>query len=166
MEAIETTKGRRATLREAFSQKYPKYVQILNVYEQANLCSADWENITKVNLSRFADELQNRVARNTAKYYCAMLKSVLSLYSDEVELPKDYAKVLSVKGGGICKHMVKRKGDREDCGVRAAQRHGTDCKKPIYPRLFDRGKIQRLFTFHRGEHNGRKDCLCVAENED
>lgn len=98
MEAIETTKGRRATLREAFSQKYPKYVQILNVYEQANLCSADWENITKVNLSRFADELQNRVARNTAKYYCAMLKSVLSLYSDEVELPKDYAKVLSVKG--------------------------------------------------------------------
>ena len=27
-----------------------------------------------------------------------MFKSVLGLYSDEVELPKDYAKILSVKG--------------------------------------------------------------------
>ena len=88
----------KTSLRTAFGAKYPKYVQILNVFEEANLCPAEWENITKVNLYNFADFLQSKVSKNTAKYYCAMLKSVLSLYSDEVELPKDYAKALSVRG--------------------------------------------------------------------
>lgn len=86
------------SLRDAFRLKYPKYTQILDVFEQANLCPAEWESITKVNLYKFTEFVQSKVAKNTAKYYCAMLKSVLSLYSDEVELPKDYAKILSLRG--------------------------------------------------------------------
>lgn len=86
------------TLKEAFKSKYPKYVQILDTFEEANGCKADWENISKVNLSNFVERMQSKVSKNTAKYYCAMLKSVLSLYSEEVKLPTDYAKVLSLRG--------------------------------------------------------------------
>lgn len=86
------------TLREAFTCKYPKYGRILDTFEEINGCPAEWENITKVNLSNFAAGLQDRVAKNTAKFYCAMLKAVLSLYSEEVHLPADYAKSLSVRG--------------------------------------------------------------------
>ena len=100
------------TLKDAFKRKYPKYLRILDVFEQVNGCSAEWDNITKVNLNRFADALQERVAKNTAKYYCAMLKSVLSLYSDEVSLPKDYNKELSVKGEtSVCAWLTENEID-------------------------------------------------------
>ena len=94
---INETKSQSKSLRSAFGEKYPKYVQILDVYEKINQCSADWDNITKVNLTRFAAALRGRLSQNTAKFYCAMLKSVLSLYNDEVELPGDYSKALSLK---------------------------------------------------------------------
>lgn len=100
------------TLKDAFKRKYPKYLRILDVFEQVNGCPAEWGNITKVNLNRFAEALQERVAKNTAKYYCAMLKSVLSLYSDEVSLPKDYNKELSVKGEtSVCAWLTESEID-------------------------------------------------------
>lgn len=100
------------TLKDAFKRKYPKYLRILDVFEQVNGCHAEWDNITKVNLNRFAEALQERVAKNTAKYYCAMLKSVLSLYSDEVSLPRDFSKELSVKGEtSVCAWLTESEID-------------------------------------------------------
>ena len=87
------------TLIEAFHEKYPKYDKILRDFEQANeLEIANWSDITKLSLSRFVDYLEDNCSQSSVKTYCAMFKSVLGLYSDEVELPKDYAKILSVKG--------------------------------------------------------------------
>ena len=85
------------TLKEAFSKKYPKYTKILGMYEEANGCAAEWGNITKPRLSAFVSYLNERLARTSVKTYCAMLKSVLNLYNEEVELPKGYESILSPK---------------------------------------------------------------------
>ena len=84
------------TLREAFLKKYnlPKIPQF---FEIANGCTFDWENITKARLSAFVDYLQAHVTTSSSKTYCAYLKSVLNLYSDQIQLPKGFDKVLSVK---------------------------------------------------------------------
>ena len=87
------------TLKEAFTDKYPKYGKLIDDYEQANsLKNADWDDITKLGLSNFVDYLEETKAQSSVKTYCAMVKSVLNLYSDEVDLPRDYAKILSCKG--------------------------------------------------------------------
>ena len=87
------------TLRQAFTDKYPKYGKLIDDYEQANsLRNADWDDITKLGLSNFVDFLQENNAQSSARTYCAMLKSVLNTYCDEVNLPKDFMKILSVKG--------------------------------------------------------------------
>lgn len=86
------------TLREAFNSKYPAYSdRILDKFEKANNCKADWENITKPNLSKFVTSLQREVARSSARTYGAMFKSVLNLYSDVVELPRGFNEILTVK---------------------------------------------------------------------
>lgn len=84
------------TLSEAFLQKYnlPKIPQF---FEAANGCTFDWDNITKARLSAFVDYLQQHVTTSSCKTYCAYLKSVLNLYSDQVDLPKGWDKTLSVK---------------------------------------------------------------------
>ena len=87
------------TLREAFISKYPKYEKLVNDYADANdLEEANWSDITKLGLSNFVDYLEETKAQSSVRTYCAMLKSVLNLYSDEVDLPRDYSKILSCKG--------------------------------------------------------------------
>lgn len=83
------------TLKEAFRQKYPAYMNILKMFEAANLCEATWENLTKVRLQRFVEYMGERIAPNSVNQYATKLKAVLNLYSEEVELPRDYAKVLT-----------------------------------------------------------------------
>lgn len=90
---IETAQP--TTLKEAFSQKYPAYMNILKMFEAANLCEATWENLTKVRLQRFVEYMGERIAPNSVNQYATKLKAVLNLYSEEVELPRDYAKVLT-----------------------------------------------------------------------
>lgn len=85
------------TLKEAFSAKYPSYMNILRMFEAANLCEATWENLTKLRLQKFVEYMLERVAPNSANQYATKLKAVLNLYSDEVSLPRDYAKVLTPK---------------------------------------------------------------------
>jgi len=86
------------TLREAFKNKYPNYSDnILNRFEKITHEKATWENITKVNLDKFVKGLQKQVARSSAKTYCAMMKSILNLYSDEVELPRGFNEMLTIK---------------------------------------------------------------------
>ncbi len=85
-------------LRTAFTEKYPKYGNVLDMYERANGCPATWKSLTKIGLSKFVDYMNERLATSSVKTYAAMLKAVLNLYNEEVKLPKDYDKVLSVRG--------------------------------------------------------------------
>ena len=91
------TKKPKKELNEAFSEKYPKYAKILGMFEAANHCPATWENVTKANLAAFVEHMRGRLANTSVKTYCAMVKSVLNLYSDVVELPKGYEAILSPK---------------------------------------------------------------------
>lgn len=83
------------TLKEAFITKYPKYDNILRMFEAANLCDATWDNITKVRLQKFVDYMNERLSPNSVNQYATKLKAVLNLYSDEVVLPRGFAKVLT-----------------------------------------------------------------------
>ena len=91
------TAPQRTTLKEAFAQKYPRYTNILTMFEAANLCDATWENITKVRLQAFIDYMGERLSPNSVNQYAKKLKAVLNLYSDEVTLPRGFAKVLTPK---------------------------------------------------------------------
>lgn len=83
------------TLKEAFAMKHPQYLNVLRMFEEANGCEAAWENITKPRLAKFVAYMADRLAANSVKTYCAMVKSTLRLYSDVVELPKGYEVILS-----------------------------------------------------------------------
>lgn len=83
------------TLKEAMAAKYPQYMNILKMFEAANLCDATWDNLTKVRLQRFVDYMGERLSPNSVAQYATKLKAVLNLYSDEVILPRGFAKVLT-----------------------------------------------------------------------
>lgn len=83
------------TLKDAFLSKYPSYLNILTMFEAANLCEASWENITRARLQRFIDYMNERLSPNSVNQYATKLKAVLNLYSDEVSLPRGFAKVLT-----------------------------------------------------------------------
>ena len=85
------------SLKDAFAQKYPKYTNILSMFEAANLCEATWENVTKVRLQTFIDYMNERLSPNSVSQYATKFKAVLNLYSDEVTLPRGFAKVLTPK---------------------------------------------------------------------
>lgn len=93
--AADLPEEARTTLKEAFASKYPACMNILKMFEAANLCEATWENLTKVRLQRFVEYMGERIAPNSVNQYATKLKAVLNLYSEEVELPRDYAKVLT-----------------------------------------------------------------------
>lgn len=84
-------------LREAFAHKYPKYTRIIDLFGEANNCEPTWENITRITLNNFVEHLRDDISTSSVKTYCAMFKSVLNLYRDEVDIPKDFAKILSTK---------------------------------------------------------------------
>lgn len=85
-------------LRTAFLDKYSKYGNVLDMYERANDRPATWNNLSKIGLSKFVDYMNERLATSSVKTYAAMLKAVLNLYNEEVKLPKDYDRILSVRG--------------------------------------------------------------------
>lgn len=97
LEAVIEEAPMGATLKEAMAAKYPHYMNILKMFEAANLCDATWENITKVRLQRFIDYMSERLSPNSVNQYATKLKAVLNLYSDEVMLPRGFAKVLTPK---------------------------------------------------------------------
>lgn len=87
------------TLEEVFTAKYPQYAKnLIGTFEEANGVPAEWRNVTRVTLHEFVQLLTNKVALNTARFYCAMFKAVLNLYKDEVDLPDDYQKILQIRG--------------------------------------------------------------------
>ena len=85
------------TLKEAFLDKYPKYGIILRMYEEANECSATWNELSKLRLIRFTEYLCERVSPNSARQYAAKFKAVLNRYSDEIRLDFNFAEILSLK---------------------------------------------------------------------
>lgn len=86
------------TLKEALSSKYPAYAdKLAERFHEANGVDMDWDNISKATLARFVEHLQTVVARSTARHYCAIVKSTLSLYDDVVELPRGWQDTLRVK---------------------------------------------------------------------
>lgn len=85
------------TLKEAFAAKYPRHVFILDMFEAANLCEAKWEHLTKSRLQSLIDYMAERIAPNSVHQYATLLKAVLNLYSDEVRLPRGFAKTLTPK---------------------------------------------------------------------
>lgn len=84
------------SLKEAFARKYPAHANtILRMFEAANLCEATWDNLTKVRLQNFVDYMSERISPNSVNQYATKLKAVLNLYSEEIALPRDFAKVLT-----------------------------------------------------------------------
>ena len=57
----------------------------------------EWGDITRSSLYEFHDEVTDNLAPSTARTVCAYAKSLLNRYCDEVELPRDWAKILTVK---------------------------------------------------------------------
>lgn len=86
------------TLKEAIAEKYPKYAaRFEELWKEAVGSPMKWENITKVRLQKLVSHLDTVLSPNSVRQYCAKLKAVLNLYSDEVNLPKGYEKILSPK---------------------------------------------------------------------
>lgn len=86
------------TLQNAIKEKYPAYAEnIAKRFLEGVGAPLEWGNITKSALSKYCAHLQTLVSRTTTKNYCAMLKSVLSLYDDEHPLPRGWRDALKVK---------------------------------------------------------------------
>lgn len=85
------------TLKDVFLKKYPQYGKVLRVYEEVNETECTFESITKPRLYNFVQALNDRLATNSAKTYCAMFKSVLNLYSDMYSFPKGFEAILTLK---------------------------------------------------------------------
>ena len=84
-------------LLNALLEKYPKNGKIAEKWCEATGTLFHWENLTKPNMATFATWLCNNMARSSARQYCAKMKAVVEIYSDEVDLPKDWRKYLTVK---------------------------------------------------------------------
>lgn len=67
------------------------------MYDEANGVYPDWENISKINLQRFVEHMGERLSPNSVRQYAAKFKAVINMYSEEVDLPKGYERILSPK---------------------------------------------------------------------
>lgn len=85
------------TLREALLQKYPQNGKIAEKWTIATGTPFSWESLTKPNMAAFVTGLCDKMAQSSARQYCAKLKAVIELYTDEVELPKEWRKALTIK---------------------------------------------------------------------
>lgn len=85
------------TLQQAFAEKYPKNGIIAEKWAIATGTPFAWESLSKPNLATFANWLCQNLARSSAKTYCAQLKAVVNIYSEEVELPRGWKNTLAVK---------------------------------------------------------------------
>ena len=83
---------------DAFLLRYPKTAQKICAYfEEATGQEADFANLTKPNLARFVDYLQDHLAGTSCKTYCAQMKAVMNIYSEDFSFQKGWEKILSVK---------------------------------------------------------------------
>lgn len=85
------------TLRDSLLQKYPKNGIIADKWEQATNTPFAWESLTKPNMAIFATWLCTDMAQSSARQYCAKMKAVIEPFTDDVVLPRDWRKFLTVK---------------------------------------------------------------------
>lgn len=86
------------TLQEAIAQKEGRGGAGQSLKKHLDAVGVNsWSDISKSTLYDLRDHLAEAVAPSTARTICANMKSILNRYSDEVELPKDWEKILSVK---------------------------------------------------------------------
>lgn len=84
------------SVKEAFEAKYPKWAFIVTLFAIANkLKCVQWKDMSRIRIQRFVDYLNQRYSPNTVNQYCSRLKAILNMFSDDVKLPKGYAKILS-----------------------------------------------------------------------
>lgn len=87
----------KTTLLDALLQRYPKNGKIAEKWTMATGTPFEWESLTKPNMTYFAGWLCGNVAQTSARQYCAKLKAAIEPYTDDVDLPKDWRKCLTVK---------------------------------------------------------------------
>jgi len=78
-------------------ERYPKNGRIAVKWTEATGTPFCWESLTKPNMSRFSAWLCDDMARSSARQYCAKVKACIEPYTDEVTMPKDWRRFLSVK---------------------------------------------------------------------
>lgn len=61
-----------------------------------------WADITRTALYELRDELLDSVAASSARQTLSNLRAILNRVRDDIELPDDYAKILSIKGD-VCR---------------------------------------------------------------
>lgn len=84
----------------AFFKKYPLQSKYMFKHFKNHFGKIpDWKDFTKLNLIDFISYLKNSgVCQSSIRTYCAILKSILNDYSDEVNIPcKDFDKILSIR---------------------------------------------------------------------
>lgn len=87
------------TFESEFAKQHPDRMQIVNYLHNAlGLTSVDWSDLTKLNLSTFAEHVKERVSPNSARTYFAVLCGFLGKYQEENIIPcKKPSEVLKAK---------------------------------------------------------------------
>lgn len=89
---------RKITFKQAFLKKYPKYGRVLSYMNESLGHEFEWKDFSKLNIIDFIDYVSGKVAQSSQKTYCAMIKSVLNMYCEEVDIPcRNYADMLTVR---------------------------------------------------------------------
>lgn len=83
---------------DALLQKYPKNGKIAEKWTLATGTPFAWESLTTPNLDKFSFWLCDDVAQSSAKNYTAIIKAVIEPYANEIELPRNWRKFLTIKG--------------------------------------------------------------------
>ena len=85
------------TLQQAFMTKYPKNGKVAEKWTIATGTPFVWESLTKPNMVKYTTFLCEDMAQTSARQYCAKLKAVIAPYTDEVAIPRDWRKFLTIK---------------------------------------------------------------------
>jgi integrase len=85
------------TLNQALIAKYPQNGIIADKWLTATGTPFSWESLTKPNMAAFSQWLCANMARSSARNYCAKLKAAIEPYTDEITMPRDWRKFLTVK---------------------------------------------------------------------
>lgn len=91
------------TFTQAFWQKYHKQLYVIRHIEKFNNGKpVEWSDLTKLFLINLVEYFKKNVSANSARLYCAYIKSLINDYSEEVEIPcKEYNEILSLKRVGV-----------------------------------------------------------------
>lgn len=84
------------TIREVLKEKYPKNGKIADKWEEGTGTPFEWSSFTKPNMKKFTSWLLDDMTQKSARQYCAKLKSVIEPYVDDIDMPRDWRKFLTI----------------------------------------------------------------------